>query len=85
MKVINILENENYLDEYIILCNDEWGNSTVDVESKKKKILSGDKVMDYLQAYLILDLYHYLSMMVMKEEIFVLGMPLCMLKINIEV
>ena len=35
MEIINILENDNYLDEYIILCNDEWGNSLVDVESKK--------------------------------------------------
>lgn len=48
MKVINILEDEYYLDEYILLCNSEWGNSLVDVESKKKKILSGDKVISVL-------------------------------------
>ena len=48
MKVINILEEENYLDEYILLCSSEWSNSLVDVESKKKKILSGDKVISVL-------------------------------------
>ena len=48
MEVINILENDNYLDEYIILCNDEWGNTLLDDESKKKKILSVDKVISVL-------------------------------------
>ena len=48
MEIINILENENYLDEYILLCSKEWGNSSVDVESKRNKILSGDKVISVL-------------------------------------
>ena len=52
MKIINIIENDNYLDEYIKLCLLEWGSSkTKDdnyISNKKKKILEEDKVISVL-------------------------------------
>ena len=52
MKIINIKDNDNYLTEYIKLCNLEWGNKKDNIEKyiieKKEKILSNDKVISIL-------------------------------------
>ena len=51
MKIINIKNNDNYINEYIILCNKEWGNNIIDdeyIENKKNKIINGDKVISVL-------------------------------------
>ena len=52
MKFINIKDNDNYLTEYIKLCNLEWGNKKDNIEKyiieKKEKILSNDKVISIL-------------------------------------
>ena len=49
MEIISILDKENYLEEYIILCSKEWGDSNNTLEyvlDKKKKMK--DKVIDVL-------------------------------------
>ena len=54
MDVINIINNDRFLNEYIELCALEWGSVkstdlTQDfIESKKKKIHEGDKVISVL-------------------------------------
>ena len=52
MKIINIKDNDNYLTEYIKLCNLEWGSKKDNIEEyiieKKEKILSNDKVISIL-------------------------------------
>ena len=52
MKIINIKNNDNYLTEYIKLCNLEWGSKKDNLEEyiieKKEKILTGDKVISIL-------------------------------------
>ena len=52
MKIINIKDNDNYLTEYIKLCNLEWGNKKDNIEKyiieKKEKILNEDKVISVL-------------------------------------
>ena len=52
MKIINIKDNDNYLTEYIKLCNLEWENKKDNIEKyiieKKEKILSNDKVISIL-------------------------------------
>ena len=52
MKIINIKDNDNYLTEYIKLCNLEWGSKKDNIEEyiieKKEKILTGDKVISVL-------------------------------------
>ena len=52
MEIINIKNNDNYLTEYIKLCNLEWGSKKDDIEKyiieKKEKILSNDKVISIL-------------------------------------
>ena len=54
MEIINIIENDNYLTEYLKLCSLEWGNKTTPEEledyitQKKKKVLDGDKVISIL-------------------------------------
>lgn len=52
MEIINIKNNDNYLTEYIKLCNLEWGNKKDNIEKyiieKKEKILSNDKVISIL-------------------------------------
>ena len=52
MKIINIKDNDNYLTEYIKLCNLEWGSKKDNIEKyiieKKEKILSNDKVISVL-------------------------------------
>ena len=52
MKIINIKDKDNYLTEYIKLCNLEWGNKKDNIEKyiieKKEKILTGDKVISVL-------------------------------------
>ena len=52
MEIINIKNNDNYLTEYIKLCNLEWGSKKDNIEKylieKKEKILTGDKVISVL-------------------------------------
>ena len=52
MEIINIKNNDNYLTEYIKLCNLEWGSKKDNIEEyiieKKEKILTGDKVISVL-------------------------------------
>ena len=54
MEIINIKEKDNFLDEYIMLCNEEWGSKKTKeelkkyIEDKKKKIHSNDKVITIL-------------------------------------
>ena len=52
MEIINIKSNDNYLTEYIKLCNLEWGSKKDNIEEyiieKKEKILTGDKVISVL-------------------------------------
>ncbi|MBR2588340.1 MAG: GNAT family N-acetyltransferase [Bacilli bacterium] len=52
MKIINIKENEEFLNEYIKLCNDEWGSNKEElekyIEKKKEKIYKDDKVISIL-------------------------------------
>ena len=54
MEIINIIENDNYLTEYLKLCSLEWGNKMTPEEledyitQKKKKVLDGDKVISIL-------------------------------------
>ena len=52
MEIINIKNNDNYLTEYIKLCNLEWGSKKDNIEEyiieKKEKILNEDKVISVL-------------------------------------
>lgn len=52
MEIISIKNNDNYLTEYIKLCNLEWGSKKDNIEKyiieKKEKILSNDKVISIL-------------------------------------
>lgn len=54
MKKINIKENEDFLKEYIELCNNEWGNKTTKEEineyivKKKKEIIEGNEVISII-------------------------------------
>ena len=52
MEIINIKNNDNYLTEYIKLCNLEWGSKKDNIEEyiieKKEKIQSNDKVISIL-------------------------------------
>ena len=52
MEIINIKNNDNYLTEYIRLCNLEWGSKKDNIEEyiieKKEKILNEDKVISVL-------------------------------------
>lgn len=51
IKIINILNEQKFLEEYIIICHEEWGSEdkTFDLNSyitmKKNKILNEDKVI----------------------------------------
>ena len=54
MKIIDIKNNDKFLDEYIKLCSLEWGTPKNDSEmkayivNKRKKILEEDKVISIL-------------------------------------
>ena len=52
MEIINIKNKDNYLTEYIKLCNLEWGSKKDNIEKyiieKKEKILNEDKVISVL-------------------------------------
>ena len=54
MEIINIINCDKYLTEYIKLCSLEWGTkkTTIELENyiieKKKKILNDDKVISVL-------------------------------------
>ena len=54
MEIINIKEIDNYLNEYIELCSNEWGsiknNKELEdyIKIKKDKILNSDKVISIL-------------------------------------
>ena len=54
MEVISIINNENYLEEYIRLCCLEWGKPKTEeemnlyIENKKNKIKTEDKVISVL-------------------------------------
>ena len=54
MDIIDIKNNEKYLEEYCRLCNLEWEHSKSNIEmndytqNKKEKILKGDKVISIL-------------------------------------
>ena len=54
MKIISIKENNKFLNEYIKMCNLEWGTKKTKqqmkkyIEEKKKKITNGDKVISIL-------------------------------------
>ncbi len=49
MEIVSIINNDKYLDEYIILCSKEWGSSdnTLEFIQDKKKRMK-DKVIDVL-------------------------------------
>lgn len=54
MEIINIKQNNKYLDEYIELCCVEWGKTRSNeemkeyIEEKKKRIINEDKVISIL-------------------------------------
>lgn len=54
MEIIKINNNDNYLKEYIILCNEEWGSKKSKeqlkkyIEEKMKQIHSDSKVISIL-------------------------------------
>lgn len=54
MKIINIKNNDKYMDEYIKLCSLEWGTPKTEeqmqlyIKNKKKKINTEDKVISIL-------------------------------------
>ena len=50
MKIINLKEENTYLEDYVKLCSLEWGSPKSDDEVKEKvsSILSGDKVISVL-------------------------------------
>ena len=54
MEIISIKDNNNYLTEYIKLCNQEWGKNKTPkelsdyIEEKKHKIQTEDKVISIL-------------------------------------
>ena len=54
MEIRNIKNNDNYLKEYIILCNEEWGSKKnkeqlkIYIEEKMKQIHSDSKVISIL-------------------------------------
>lgn len=52
MKIVSILNNDKFLDEYISLCNLEWGSKkkvTLEyISNKKKHIINDDKVISIL-------------------------------------
>ena len=54
MEISNIKNNDNYLKEYIMLCNEEWGSKKNKeqlkkyIEEKMKQIHSGSKVISIL-------------------------------------
>lgn len=50
MKIINLKEENIYLEDYVKLCSLEWGSPKSDDEVKEKvsSILSGDKVISVL-------------------------------------
>lgn len=52
MKIVDIKNYENFLEEYIILCHLEWGEKVKNLDdyilNKKMSILTGDKVITIL-------------------------------------
>lgn len=54
MKIINLKEKDAFLNEYIELCNSQWGTEKTEkemnkyIKEKKKRILSDDKVISIL-------------------------------------
>lgn len=54
MKIINIKDKEKFLNEYIELCNIEWGSKKTKeemkkyIEEKKKRIFNEDKIISIL-------------------------------------
>lgn len=50
MEIVNIKNNNQFLNEYIELCSAEWGKAKTkeETEKKKNKILNGDKVISIL-------------------------------------
>lgn len=50
MEIVNIKNNNQFLNEYIELCSSEWGKAKTkeEIEKKKNKILNGDKVISIL-------------------------------------
>ena len=54
MEIINIIDKDNYLTEYIKLCNLEWGKIHTEkeledyIKNKKDEILNGDKIISIL-------------------------------------
>lgn len=49
MYVESIKNNKNYLEEYVILCNYEWGtNKITNIEEKIDNIINGNKVIEVL-------------------------------------
>lgn len=51
MKIINLKENKNYLEEYIVLCSKEWGSSNESreyINSKIDKMNNTDKYISVL-------------------------------------
>ena len=54
MEIVNVKENLDYLKEYCKLCSLEWGSPKTEkemneyIDSKIRKILSGDKVISIL-------------------------------------
>ena len=51
MEIIDIKNNRNYLEEYVVLCSKEWGTASFDkeyIDNKIDKILNEDKVISIL-------------------------------------
>ena len=51
MRCINLLENKEYLNDYVRLCSLEWGTENItdeQISDKINKILNGDKVISVL-------------------------------------
>ena len=51
MRCINLLENKEYLNDYVRLCSLEWGTGNItdeQISDKIHKILNGDKVISVL-------------------------------------
>ena len=54
MQIIDIKNNDKYLDEYIELCSEEWGSSKTKeqmklyIKNKKERIHTEDKLISIL-------------------------------------
>ena len=74
MQIIDIKNNDKYLDEYIELCSTEWGSPKTKkqmklyIENKKERIHTEDNVISILGLIERKDLTPWYATMYVKEE-----------------